>query len=76
MIHLALSGLNMSKSELFPYIFFIQTKYKVFYVSPLGKNIFQVAVKDTARLQKLKTDLKVVTTSLPDVLYFIKQTKQ
>lgn len=75
MIHLALSGLNMLKSELFPY-FFIQTKYKVFYVSPLGKNIFQVAVKDIARLQKLKTDLKVVTTSLPDVLYFIKQTKQ
>lgn len=75
MIQLALLGLNMLKSELFPY-FLIQTKYKVFYVSPLGKNIFQVAVKDTARLQKLKTDLKVVTTSLPDVLYFIKQTKQ
>lgn len=48
----------------------------VLYFSTGEENIFQVAVKDAASLQKLKTDLKITFTSFPDVLYFTKKAKQ
>lgn len=41
-----------------------------------GGKHFPSSVKDTASLQKLKTDLKITFTSFPDVLYFTKKAKQ